>query len=102
MVSVIYEAPQISAADVKLLTEEAALQRRYEEAVQTHPEREGWRLATPVDTLFRLRRYIGDALNPDHNKRRFPANNKRFMEAFGEDCRDLLNRLGFKYAVSFK
>jgi ubiquitin carboxyl-terminal hydrolase 25/28 len=70
--------------------------------VQDEPEREGIRLATPVDALTRLRRYIKDALNPDHDKRVFPSNNKRFMEAYGlhgRDCRDLLQRLGFRYNV---
>lgn len=56
-----------------------------------------------MDTLQRLRRYIKDSLNPQHTKRVFPSNNKRFQEAFGingQDCAELLQRLGFKYAVS--
>jgi hypothetical protein len=54
--------------------------------------------------LTRLRKYIRDALNTEHDKRVFPANNKRFMEAYGvhgQDCRDLLERLGFEFDVSF-
>lgn len=56
-----------------------------------------------MDALARLRRYIKDSLNPQRDRRQFPANNKRFQEAFGmngQDCSELLERLGFKYAVS--
>ena len=72
--------------------------------MQQDPTREGIRQATPVEALTRLRKYIRDALNTEHDKRVFPANNKRFMEAYGvhgQDCRELLERLGFEYNVSF-
>ena len=84
------------------MTDTSKLRARFDAVVQEDPEREGIRLATPVDALTRLRRYIKDALNPEHDKRVFPGNNKRFMEAYGlhgGDCRDLLQRLGFRYNV---
>jgi ubiquitin carboxyl-terminal hydrolase 25/28 len=97
-----FRLPRISAADRNLLTDTSKLRARFDAVVQEDPEREGIRLATPVDALTRLRRYIKDALSPEHDKRVFPGNNKRFMEAYGLhgwDCRDLLQRLGFRYNV---
>jgi ubiquitin carboxyl-terminal hydrolase 25 len=86
-----------------LLTTPELLKSRYEALFQEDPNREGIRLATPIDPLHRLQKYVRDSLNIQHNRRQFPANNKRFQEAFGlegQDCADLLRRLGFKYAVS--
>lgn len=97
-----FKLPKIGAAERNLLTDTSKLKSRFEAVIQQEPEREGIRQATPVDALTRLRRYIKDALRPEHDKRVFPANNKRFMEAYGihgQDCRDLLQSLGFKYNV---
>lgn len=60
-------------------------------------------MATDMEALARLRRYVHDSLDPKHTKRQFPANNKRFQEAFGlygQDCSKLFESFGFKYAVS--
>ena len=95
-----FKLPRFSAADRNLLTDTSKLKSRFEAVMQEDPNREGIRQATPVDALTRLRRYIKDALKPEHDKRVFPGNNKRFMEAYGiqgRDCRELLERLGFKY-----
>jgi len=92
--------PDKEAKDTLINTEN--LKRRYEAVVRSDPSREGIRQATPMDALSRLRKYTKDALNPAHDRPSFPANNKRFMEAFGvygQDCKVLLERLGFKYAV---
>lgn len=101
---VLYRKPRLSdKPDIALLTNPELLKRRYDAILEEEPNRDGVRLATPIEPLARLRRYIIDSLNPTHNKRQFPANNKRFQEAFGlhgGDCRQLLERLGFKYAVS--
>jgi ubiquitin carboxyl-terminal hydrolase 25/28 len=97
-----FKTPRISAADKNLLTDTSKLKSRYEAVVQDDPEREGIKQATSVEALTRLRKYIKDALNPEHDKRVFPANNKRFMEAYGvhgRDCRELLQGLGFIYNV---
>lgn len=99
-----FRRPRVQIADKDLLTDTEKLRRRYEAVVADDPEREGLRQATPIDALSRLRRYIKDALNSEHARRTFPANNKRFMEAYGvegQDCADLLTRLGFRYGVRY-
>lgn len=102
LLHITYRKPRVSVLDKNLLTDTELLKQRYDVVVQQDPNRDGIRQATPIDSLQRLRKYIKDSLNPQHNKRVFPANNKRFMEAFGlygQDCQDLLERVGFKYAV---
>ena len=99
-----YRQARIYDQEKDLLINTEYLKRRYEAVVQQDPSREGIRQATPMEALSRLRKYTRDALDPRHDRRSFPANNKRFMEAFGpygQDCRALLERLGFNYAVSF-
>lgn len=98
-----YRRAKLPDAERDLLTNTEQLKRRYETVVAQDPTREGVRQATPMEALTRLRKYVHDSLNPQHSRRKFPANNKRFMEAFGvygQDCKELLERLGFKYAVS--
>ncbi|KJX94272.1 ubiquitin carboxyl-terminal hydrolase like protein [Zymoseptoria brevis] len=95
-----YRLPRLAQADIKLLTDPALLQSRFDATFRADPAREGLKLATPMDAIGRLRRYLKDALNPEHTRRTFPANNKRFMEAFGvdgQDCAELLNKLGFRF-----
>lgn len=97
-----FKLPKIGNVEKNLLTDTSKLRDRFDAVMQEDPEREGIRLATPVDALTRLRKYIRDALNPQHDKRVFPANNKRFMEAYGlygRDCRQMLETLGFRYNV---
>ncbi|EMD00196.1 hypothetical protein BAUCODRAFT_83917 [Baudoinia panamericana UAMH 10762] len=92
---------RLSPEDRDLLINTELLKRRYESVLQHDPGREGMRQATPMEALSRLRKYIKDSLNAEHTRRSFPANNKRFMETFGvhgQDCAQLLQRLGFKYA----
>jgi ubiquitin carboxyl-terminal hydrolase 25 len=98
-----YRMARISDKEKDLLTNTELLRRRYETLVATEPEREGLRQAVPMEALSRLKKYTSDALKPDRSRDSFPANNKRFQEAFGvegQDCHSLLTRLGFKYAVS--
>ena len=93
-----FRLARIAKDDFLLLTDTSKLKRRYEELMAEDPEREGIRQATPVEALVRLRKYVKDSLKMEHEKRKFPANNKRFMEAFGlygRDCRHLLQKLGF-------
>ena len=99
-----YRKSRLDDEEIQLLKDPELLKRRYDALLQDDPEREGIKLATPMDALSRLRRYIKDSLVPQHSKRQIPANNKRFQEAYGingEDCGELLERLGFKYAVRF-
>ena len=98
-----YRQARIADKEKDLLINTELLKRRYEDVIQQDPTREGIRQASPVEALSRLRKYTRDSLDPTHDRRSFPANNKRFMEAFGvlgRDCAALLDRLGFKYAVS--
>ena len=95
-----YTEPEISDADLELLIHSDNLKRRYELAVGRDATRHGFLLATPVQTLWKLRRYIRDSLKPDSAGKKIPKANKRFLESFGDDCAELLTRLGFKYLVS--
>jgi len=100
LLTITFKKERISNSDRLQLVDTSKLKQRYEDIMQQDVTREGVKQATPMDTLQRLRRYLRDALNVDHEKRRFPANNKRFMEAFGvegKDCRELLEGLGFEY-----
>lgn len=101
LLSIAFKLPRISDSDRMLLTDTGKLKSRFDAVVESEPTREGLRQATPVDALSRLRKYIKDSLNTEHDRRSFPANNKRFMEAFGvhgRDCEDLLEGLGFRYS----
>ncbi|QIX00141.1 hypothetical protein AMS68_005658 [Peltaster fructicola] len=96
-----FKVQRLHKQHVLSLTDTSQLKKRYEDILRIEPEREGIKQATPVEALTRLRKYIKDSLNPEHNKRTFPANNKRFMEAFGyygADCRPVLEDLGFEYS----
>ncbi|WPG98034.1 Hypothetical protein R9X50_00081800 [Acrodontium crateriforme] len=98
-----YRLSKITNEEKKLLTDPDNLKARYQEVLERDPTREGVREATPMEALSRLRKYIKDSLNPAHDKRSFPANNKRFMEAYGymgQDCAGILKRLGFAYSES--
>lgn len=97
---VVYTPSVISEDDLELLTNVEALQRRYEAAVARDSTRAGIKLSSPATTLWKLRRYIRDALKPDSAGKKIPAINKRFLESFGDECNDLFTRLGFKYVVS--
>ncbi|GAB7363300.1 hypothetical protein MBLNU230_g3581t1 [Neophaeotheca triangularis] len=101
ILTVSYRQKRLQDAEVNHLTNKSLLRKRYEQLIEGEPEREGMREAKDWEALQRLRKYIKDALNPEHMRRSFPGNNKRFMEAFGaygEDCRTLLEGLGFTYA----
>lgn len=84
---------------LRLLTDSNALNSRYNEAFQQEADRNGFRLATPVDALHRLRRYISDAIASQGPDKKIPSKNKRFLEAFGTDCDDLFEHLGFRFVA---
>lgn len=88
----------MSKEDILVLTDTEALKTRYEHVLEVSPDREGVRRATPLDVFTRFKRYVSDSLNEDNVRRSFPARNKRFMEAFGNDCDLLLYRMGFRKA----
>ncbi|EME77564.1 uncharacterized protein MYCFIDRAFT_114189, partial [Pseudocercospora fijiensis CIRAD86] len=95
-----FRTPRLQPAEKDLLTNTEYLKQRYEALMKDDPDREGLRQATPMEALNRLRRYIKDSLAAARTRTSFPANNKRFQEAFGlygRDCYGLLQRLGFTY-----
>ncbi|GAB7356362.1 hypothetical protein MBLNU459_g7149t2 [Dothideomycetes sp. NU459] len=92
-----YDSPLVTESDLKLLTDESALERRYKDMLQKDPDRKGVCLASPTDALHRLKRYIDDSRNPSLSRKCFPARNKKFGEAFGDECDALLKKLGFRY-----
>lgn len=98
--SIVYRVPRITDSDIALLTTPNLLKRRYEALLQDDPERKDVKEAQPLQPLNRIRTYVRDSLSGKHSILR--AHNKRFQEACGvqgQDCRDLLERLGFQYAV---
>lgn len=92
-----YTPPVMNPARIKLITNQDNLMRRYRAILEEDSTRKDVTLTSPVDALYRLKRYTADALNPTHNKRQFPAHNKKFLGAFGPDCHTFLSELGFKY-----
>ncbi|KAL2356052.1 hypothetical protein BJ546DRAFT_969739 [Cryomyces antarcticus] len=89
--------PRLRPEHVKLLTDKTLLQARFDAAISADPSREGLRLASPSEALNILRRFILDSLDPKSGRVKFPARNKRFITAFGTDCDELLDGLGFSY-----
>lgn len=96
-VQISYTQAVIDPSDLALLTSLDLLKKRYETVVTEEAKRSGFNQASPVDVLWRLRRYVHDALESPNPGRRIPAHNKKFQEAFGKDCNGLLQRIGFKY-----
>lgn len=94
-VCIAYSQAVISPHDLDILTDKVLLKRRYDAAIADDPTRIGLKLVAPWEVLWRLRRYLRDSLGPDGGGKKIPVKNKRFMEAFGDECDELLNRLGF-------
>ena len=98
--TIFYRLPYIGDDVLALITDEDLLMRRYRAILEQEPDRKDVTITTPVAALHRLKRYIDDALKPTHDKRQFPAHNKKFLGAFGPECHDFLKLLGFKYSAS--
>ncbi|KAK4981393.1 ubiquitin-specific protease ubp2 [Elasticomyces elasticus] len=97
VLSIRYRPAELTAQHIHLLTNPLLLQKRYEAVVRQDPTREDVRIARGNEVLRRLRTYISHSLNENHTKRPIPGHNKRFLEAFGDDCTRLLVSLGFRY-----
>lgn len=98
--TVSYTQPVLDHEVIELLTNKDNLNKRYRAILSDDPTRKDVVVTTPQDALFRLKRYTDDSLSPAHEKRQFPAHNKKFLGAFGPDCHEFLTSLGFKYTVS--
>ncbi len=104
-VTVVYRAPRLDDDQLDHLSNPQNLKRRYQAAVQEDPGRDGINEATPMIAYNRLATYISNACKPDRSRTSIPDNNKRFIEIFGvrgEECHDLLERLGFKYEYAVR
>lgn len=95
MLHIAYREPFLSSEDIDLLTSETQLQRRCEIAKEKQPEREISTGAKPVLVLDALATYLGDSLVPSDQPKKIPKLNRRFVLSFGEECDELLLKLGF-------
>ena len=85
----------LQPADIALLTDRNALKVRFKTTKESHATAEE---ITPKQALETFRSYVRDSVDNSSEAKRIPAKNKRFMGALGEDARDLLIRLGFRYS----
>ncbi|KAL1959884.1 hypothetical protein VTO42DRAFT_1029 [Malbranchea cinnamomea] len=92
-------SPVFSQRFVDLLTDEALLRQRLEEALKADPERlEGLSPPLPINVISNLRTYIENALHDEQKSKTITSANKRFMTCFGVNgrpCKELLEFLGF-------
>lgn len=86
--------PRLSADKIPILTNRQDTQARGQREIEAEPERfEGHRPLYPLQVLSNLRSYLRDAARGTGKP--IAARNKRFRLAFGDDCDNLLNDLGF-------
>lgn len=73
------------------------LEHRFRTALVHDSQREGVQPQRPINVLDALATYLRDAASgdPKKTKRPIPAYNKRWMLSFGDDCDEVLSRLGF-------
>ncbi|KAF2399848.1 cysteine proteinase [Trichodelitschia bisporula] len=95
-----YRPPRLLPEDVKLLTDPALLQERFEDAKAADPGRELHKAATAVEVLDALAAYLRDCQKPSPERKQIPVGNKRFLISFGIDCNQVLTKLGFAEGVS--
>lgn len=95
------QPPRITQSLQELMTDRALLERRcrYAEA-KSDPVRGTFEVARPAEVLDILAAYLRDSLDPMTRRDKIPAENRRFMTAFGNDCDELLEFLGFRKSVS--
>ena len=88
--------------DVDLLTDQNRLEERFRYAREYDDTRPGLAPQRPISVLEAIATYVSHAVSGDPSKttRPIPKFNKRFMLSFGEDCDELLKRLGFTAAHS--
>ncbi|KAF2096480.1 cysteine proteinase, partial [Rhizodiscina lignyota] len=94
--SVTLRAPLFADEYVYLLSDRNALEARLQAAIVSDPERDDFKVARPVDAFDALSTYLRDGMDTGSGRRKIPVKNRRFMVTFGEDCRYLLESLGFR------
>jgi len=102
LVHVAFRPPRLSDGDISLLTDPKRLEERFRYAKDYDETRPGLVPQRAFSVLEALAQYIKDATSGDPSKktRPIPKFNKRFMLSFGDDCDDLLTRLGFTAVLS--
>jgi ubiquitin carboxyl-terminal hydrolase 25 len=99
------EPPRLSVDMVHTLTDQAMLKSRTEAAFKVGQGRlEGAKHPSPLEVMSDLRKYLQNAWTP-RDSRPIRLDNKRFMLRFGpdgEECKDLLEYMGFTLEVCEK
>lgn len=101
-VHVALHPPRLSDGEISLLTDQQHLDERFRYARDYDETRPGLAPQRAFNVLEALAKYIKDAVSGDPSKinRPIPKFNKRFMLSFGDDCDELLTRLGFTFACT--
>ncbi|KFY81977.1 hypothetical protein V498_08669 [Pseudogymnoascus sp. VKM F-4517 (FW-2822)] len=91
--------PRLSRAQSALLLDPRKVYARGAKVIEDDPDRYGEsRPSLPCEVLAVIRTYLTHALtNAPGESKRIAARNKRFLLAFGYECKDLLEYLGFTY-----
>lgn len=97
MVHIEYHPPRLSPEDMMLLTDRPLLEQRYHKALLSEAHREGMQPQHPINVVEALATYLRDSTSADPSKttRPIPLMNKRWLLSFGDDCDELVERLGF-------
>ncbi|KFY26487.1 hypothetical protein V493_04054 [Pseudogymnoascus sp. VKM F-4281 (FW-2241)] len=91
--------PRLSRSQSALLLDPRKVYARGAKVIEEDPDRYGEsRPSLPCEVLAVIRTYLTHALtNAPGESKRIAARNKRFLLAFGYECKELLEYLGFTY-----
>lgn len=91
-------APRLGKSLVDMITDKQRLEIRGRKALAKDPVRyQGQEPVTPVAALYFLRSYLSDAkaARDSTSLKKIAMRNKKFIMAFGDECNDLFEALGF-------
>lgn len=93
--------PRLNKSQSALLVDPRKIYGRGAKIIDENPDRYGdSRPSLPCEVLAVIRTYLTHALtNGPGESKRIAARNKRFLLAFGYECHDLLEYLGFTYQL---
>jgi len=86
--------PRLGMDVMRRLAGAESLKARNAAARENEPDRDHVPLKT-IEVMDILSKYVKDSLVPTTEPRRVNARNRKFMNAFGKDCNDILLYLGF-------
>lgn len=92
---IVYRPPRLELGYFHLLIDSGNLRERYEKARIQDPDRQSLQQQPGIKVLEALSSYLSESLTPTRGDSSVPADNKRFMTSFGNDCDSLLIWLGF-------